>query len=57
MADGTKLAQEVDYTYSQGALKLLKAGAVKDHLIMGDNMITITITADIKLTFKLKLTA
>lgn len=57
MADGTKLAQEVDYTYSQGALKLLKAGAVKDHLIMGDNVITITITADIKLTFKLKLTA
>ena len=57
MADGTRLYQEVDYTYSQGTLKLLKNGAMKDHLVMGDNNITITITADIKLTYKLKLTA
>ena len=57
MADGTKLYQETDYTYSQGALKLLKTGALKDHIVVGDNLITITITADVKLTYKLKVTA
>ena len=57
LANGTKLAQDVDYTYSLGALKLLKTGALKDNVVVGDNAISITITADAILEYKLKVTA
>lgn len=57
LGNGVKLTQDVDFTYSQGALKILKGGALKNSLAIGELVVRITITADAVLEHTITVTA